>query len=86
MFREILRTRKFIIGFCVLLIGFSVLFLRSGKLSPVFPRRESPGIRQVEYVPSPPVKSTVSTEMSDLKSKIEAKIEMVISLIDEVLD
>lgn len=86
MFREILRSRKFIIGLSILLISISVMLLKSGKPGFAAHQRESPETRQVEFVPSLPVKEEISSDEGELQGKIDAKIDEVISLIDDILN
>ena len=75
MLRELFKSKKFVIGLSLFLIGISVLYLRPGM---DVPRRT--------YSIAPANRSVFKPDRSGLKKEIDRRIDRIISLIDEIIE
>ncbi len=84
MLRELFRSRRFVLGLSLLLIAFVAVFLRDGARNFSNPAREQAGNR-VECAASSAVTSRDAAK-DRLESEINGKIDLIISLIDDIAD
>lgn len=92
MIREIFKSKIFVLGFSLLLIGLLSLFMRSVRIGSSRPVQSSMKratvleSRRAEYIKVEPRISNERTQMSELERKIDGKIDRILSLIDELVE